>query len=422
MSAPMTNGIAISAAPGFDVVVVGGGPVGFASALALEQAGARVALLTGLTPGAPPFPDRGRTAALMQGSLGFLASLGIEREIEAASWPLAAIRMIDAKGGLLQAPTVTFRAIELGVDAFGRNVPNGKLVAILRARTAKSSVAIIDDLMSDARFGSGSVMVTLASGSSIEAKLAIAADGRRSKLRTLAGIEARQRETGQTALTFHVSHPRDHEDVSTEFHTREGPFTLVPLGPGLSSVVWVVAPRRGRQLLALDAKAFARAAERECRSMLGAFRLETEPGSVPLHHSIAARFTGARLALAGEAAHAFPPIGAQGLNLGLRDAADLGKLDLSGSDLSAALRRYDRARRIDARSRDLAVDLLNRSLLSGLLPVDGLRALGLTALQTLSPLRKVAMRLGMGLPPVTLADLPRLGREREARRGTIVEP
>ena len=379
----------------FGAVIVGGGPVGYAAALALAKTGASVCVITGQRAGVS-IPDFGRTAALMSGSLDFLDTLWVGEAIAKASWPLAAIRMIDAKGGLVRAPTTTFRAVELGKTEFGRNIRNSELVTILRAKAETMPITLIDDLFETAsRVGDG-VELRCAVGRPMRATLAIAADGRRSMLRQAAGIGASARDCRQTALTFHVAHPRDHEDVSTEYHTAEGPFTLVPLGPGLSSVVWVVRPERAKRLLALDDEAFALAAEQQCQSLLGSFTLRGKRGSTQLIDSMAERFALPGFILAGEAAHAFPPIGAQGLNLGLRDARDIGQLQLAGANLPSQLSRYDRVRRLDAATRSTAVDMLNRSLLSTFLPVDLVRAAGLAALGAFSPLRKAAMWLGMG--------------------------
>ena len=385
----------------FDVAVVGGGSVGYACALALARGGARVAIVTGRPADAGPPPDLGRTAALMRGSLEFLHTLGLEEEITAASWPLAAIRMIDAKRGLIRAPTVTFRALELGVGEFGRNISNAKLVELLRSKASNTvGLKIIDAEMLSMTLSSGAPVLSLSDDSEIDANWIVAADGRQSPVREAAGVTTRTWNYPQTAITFHVHHARDHEDVSTEYHTREGPFTLVPLGDRLSSVVWVVTPQRARSLLQLEDDAFALQAEHECQSLLGRFTLEGGRGAYPLGGLIADRFAMGRTVLAGEAAHAFPPIGAQGLNLGFRDAAEVGRLKLNSDPTSAAqhIERYDRSRRMDAASRTAAVDLLNRSLLTSFLPADMLRSAGLLALAGISPLRKLAMRTGMGQP------------------------
>jgi len=129
----------------------------------------------------------------------------------------------------------------------------------------------------------------------------------------------------------------------------------------------------------------------------------------------AREFAARRVALVGEAAHLFPPIGAQGLNLGLRDAVTIaeiaGDIHRLGGDIGDATAAYDRRRRPDIAGRTVAVDLLNRSLLSDFLPVQGLRGLGLYALDRIGPLRRAAMREGVA----PRAGMPALMRD-EANR------
>ena len=244
------------------------------------------------------------------------------------------------------------------------------------------------------------------------AKLAIGADGARSVCRAAAGITTRRRAYPQTALTFNLGHRRPHHDTSTEFHTETGPFTLVPLPGRRSSLVFVVDPAEVAGLAALSDTDMAEEIERRSHSILG--RVEVEPGRgvFALAVETAARFAARRVALVGEAAHVVPPIGAQGLNLGLRDAATLGELVVAahraGDDVGAAALtdRYERMRRADVTSRMVAVDLLNRSLLSAFLPLQGARGLGLFLMEQVGPLRRAVMREGV----IPAASQPRLMR------------
>jgi 2-octaprenyl-6-methoxyphenol hydroxylase len=202
-------------------------------------------------------------------------------------------------------------------------------------------------------------------------------------------------------MTFAVSHLRDHEDISTEFHTTGGPFTLVPAGDHQSTVVWMARIKDAERLLALDDTAFALAAERTCRSLLGKLTITSQRGAYPMGGLLAERFTVPGLALVGETGHAFPPIGAQGMNLGFRDAdtlADaLAKAFTKGEshELSSALSGWDADRRRDAGLRTAGVDMFNRSLITDLLPVSMARGLGLAALKGIPPLRRAVMRAGL---------------------------
>jgi 2-octaprenyl-6-methoxyphenol hydroxylase len=176
---------------------------------------------------------------------------------------------------------------------------------------------------------------------------------------------------------------------------------FVPLPGNRCSVVWVAAPKEAERLIALSDDELSEAAERQSHSILG--RVEVEPGRhlFPLAIEQPRQFAKARVALVGEAAHVVPPIGAQGLNMGLRDAADLadivGRAMASGEDPGSpqVLTRYDSVRRADVLSRTFVIDMANRSLLSDFLPMQSLRAAGLHLIGSIGPLRRLAMREGL---------------------------
>jgi 2-octaprenyl-6-methoxyphenol hydroxylase len=303
-----------------DIIVAGTGPAGLVTALALAEAGFSV-VLAGPSAGAS---DR-RTTALMKPSLDFLDRLGLLDAIRPQAAPLRAMRIVDATARLLRSPTVTFRAAEIGEEMFGMNIPNAHLNAVL-ADAVKDTAAIrpLPALVARWTPGDDAVEAALEDGTVVSAKLAAAADGRRSPAREAAGIEVKSWAAGQSALVLNFSHARPHHDISTEFHTEDGPFTQVPL-PGLrSSLVWVTRHGRAGELAALADDALSTMIETRMQSMLG--RVAVEPGGAgmrqvfPLASALPARFAARRIALIGEAAHVFPPIGAQGLNLGIRDA------------------------------------------------------------------------------------------------------
>jgi 2-octaprenyl-6-methoxyphenol hydroxylase len=381
-----------------DIIVAGTGPAGLVTALALAEAGFSV-VLAGPSAGAS---DR-RTTALMKPSLDFLDRLGLLDAIRPQAAPLRAMRIVDATARLLRSPTVTFRAAEIGEEMFGMNIPNAHLNAVL-ADAVKDTAAIrpLPALVARWTPGDDAVEAALEDGTVVSAKLAAAADGRRSPAREAAGIEVKSWAAGQSALVLNFSHARPHHDISTEFHTEDGPFTQVPL-PGLrSSLVWVTRHGRAGELAALADDALSTMIETRMQSMLG--RVAVEPGGAgmrqvfPLASALPARFAARRIALIGEAAHVFPPIGAQGLNLGIRDAGDLVRVAASHAQdpgAKAALSAYDRARRPDILARSSAVDMLNRSLLSAMLPAQAARAAGLSLLRVAPPLRAFFMREGL---------------------------
>jgi 2-octaprenyl-6-methoxyphenol hydroxylase len=256
------------------------------------------------------------------------------------------------------------------------------------------------------------VTVHLDGGGRVTARLAIGADGRRSLARAAAGIATDGRSYPQTALALNLTHSRPHHNISTEFHTRTGPFTLVPLPGNRSSLVWVVEPSEAVALGGQDEPTLADAIEARSHSILGKIGVEEGRGAFPLAIETALKFASNRIALIGEAAHVMPPIGAQGLNLGLRDAAAIAELVVdarrAGTDVGSPelLARYDATRRVDVASRTMAIDLLNRSLLSDFLPLAGLRGFGLYLLDRVGPLRRALMREGIA----PRAGTPRLMR------------
>ena len=399
------------ATPRFDVAVVGAGAAGLAAALAIAREG----IATALGGRHAPVAD-GRTVALLDGSVRFLAALGAWEAVAPHASPLCTLQIIDDTGSLFRPPPVRFQAAEIGLDAFGWNVESARLVESLRARArVQANLTLVEADSTAAVPGEAVTRIALAEGGAVAARLVVGADGGRSPLRAASGVRVRDWTYPQSAITTILAHDRPHRDVSTEFHTRSGPFTLVPLPGGhRSSLVWVTGEGAARRLAALDDAALGQAVERQARAMLGAMRVDGPRGLVPMRGLAVASPVAQRLALIGEAAHVFPPIGAQGLNLGLRDAATLRDVVLDaardGRDPGArpVLDAYARARRVDTAARTAAVDLLNRSLLTDLMPVDALRGLGLLVMGQLGPLRRLVMREGV---------VPRLGAP-ELMRGT----
>lgn len=393
----------------FDVAVVGAGPAGLSAALASAEAGWTTCLVG-------PLPDRsdGRTAALLGGSVALLERLGAWTALAPGAARLATLRIVDATGSLFRPPPTEFRADEIGLPEFGWNVENARLAAGLAEVARRASGLTWIEMLAAGSGPARPGTLRLADGEEIEADLVVAADGRGSALRRAAGIATREHRYPQSAFTTVLAHALPHGDASTEFHTRAGPMTLVPLPGRRSSLVWVTVPQHARRLAAAPDGEVARAVESAVGSLLGRMEVDGPRGAVPIASLSAERLTGERLALVGEAGHVLPPIGAQGLNMGFADIAALSRLlegaFRSGSDPGspALLSGYERARRADIRVRSLAVDGMNRALLSSFLPLDMLRGLGLGLLGGIGPLRRSVMRVAMpgGREPVSRGTAP----------------
>lgn len=373
------------------IAVVGGGLAGLAVALGVARTGRRVLLFDG-----DEAREDARTTAMLRPTIDMLRGWGVWADIEPESAPLRVMRIIDGSRRLVRAPTVSFSAQEIGEDAFGWNVPNAAAAQALRRAiddepTIERIPARVDaiDLTADrARlvFGDDEWVVPLVVG----------ADGGRSIVRRSANIGVWERAYPQTAIVTTFTHELPHGDVSTEFHTEHGPATQVPLPGDRSSLVWVTAPAEAQELAALAPERLSERIEDRLAHLLGRVTVDGAVGQFPMRTLRASAYAGQRAALVGEAVHAFPPIGAQGFNLTMRDVRTLIELQRDAADPGAAplLDAYDRERSRDAATRSLAVDVANRTLLDDGLAAQIGKAMGLGALRSIPQLREVVMREG----------------------------
>ncbi|HST95934.1 MAG TPA: FAD-dependent monooxygenase, partial [Microvirga sp.] len=218
-----------------DIAVVGAGAVGLSAALAFARDGYKTALIGGLD-----VRRDGRTVALLNGSVRFLEALGVWPAVASVAAPLETMRIIDDTGSLFRPPPAAFRAGEIGLDAFGWNIENVALVEKLaEAARVSESLTLLPEFATGFATDDAGASIMLADGAVIRAGLVVAADGRNSKLRQIAGISSQTWSYPQSAVTVILAHDREHRETSTEFHTRHGPFTLVPLPGRRSSLVWV---------------------------------------------------------------------------------------------------------------------------------------------------------------------------------------
>jgi 2-octaprenyl-6-methoxyphenol hydroxylase len=381
----------------YDAAVIGGGPAGLTAAIALAATGAKAALLARRV----PYADN-RTTALLGASTDLLERLEVWSRCRDKAAALRTMRLVDDTGRLIRAPEVRFTSDEIGLEQFGYNIDNRSLMLALEERAAElSNLTRIDDEAATIDPQDASVVVHTGNGEPLAARLVIGADGRQSPSRAAAGIGISRRDLHQSALTFNLSHSRPHHGISTEFHTAQGPCVFVPLPGNRSSVVWVSQTREAERLNSLSDEELSDAAERQSHSILGRVQLEAGRNVFPLTIERPDKFASHRVALVGESAHVVPPIGAQGLNMGLRDAADIA--DIAGNAISlgedpgspAVLARYQSARRADVASRLIAIDVANRSLLSDFVGMQSLRAVGMHLLGSFGPLRRLAMREGI---------------------------
>ena len=378
-----------------NVVVVGAGPLGLMAALALAKTVARVVLV------GPRAPVDGRTTAILNEGLAFLEELGVWDSLQAKTAPLRITRLVDGTNRLIRAPEARFDASELDLPAFGYNIQNSDLLAVLqKAINDHPIIEWHENLVEDCALD-GAPRLTLDNATHVEGALIVAADGRGSRLRNAAGIETKTWAYPQTALVMNLTHTRDHQNTSTEFHTETGPFTLVPLPDKQSSLVWVETPEKAAELKELSLEALSAEISEKSHYLLGDITVQSKPMAYPLSGLTALECGRNKTVLIGESAHVFPPIGAQGMNLGIRDIKVLNDLleeqsANSEDEVDDIVSQYSAARKTDIAVRTRAVDALNRSLLTDLLPVHLGRGLGLYALNKIPSARKFVMRQGLG--------------------------
>jgi 2-octaprenyl-6-methoxyphenol hydroxylase len=381
----------------YDAIVVGGGPSGLAAAALLAEGGLNIALVA-----AHKRESDARTVALMQPSIRLLNYMTLwPGTLAAVAQPLQKLTLVDDSGDFFTAPRLTFAADELGLEAFGWNIPLEQLCKALCDRAQDKRVQFITAIVAGLQVSSEAATLSLLEDSPIEGRIILAADGRDSVVRRASNIKTKTWTYNQSAIAATFAHSAGHGDISTEYLRPMGPLTTVPLPNRRSSLVWMDWPPRIAHLMGLTEDDFAGELQAAMHGELGLITDLQLRQAFPMRGLIASDFGGRRVVLIGEAAHLMPPIGAQGLNLNLRDAAMAAELVLdaahAGTDIGSddLIRTYAKFRREDVLPRQSIVHNFNRSLLLDFLPLNVARAAGVTIIGQLKPLRRYIMQQGL---------------------------
>ena len=395
-----------------DIAIVGGGIVGLTLAAALRPSGLRVAVIEAQTPEGAA--SRQRAYAFSPTSADIMKGLGLWPQVGPKICHFQQVRLSDGD----HPEVVKFSPQDLGDDSVFYGAEHGVLMEALQgAVQAAANIHYLSEatLTVTERHGER-VIATLTTPEgtrTLDAALVVAADGKQSPLRRQANIDAFGWQYWQSCITTVLEPEGDHQSTAYERFWPSGPFAILPLPGGRCQVVWTSPHEEAQAILNLPEAEFMAELERRYGSQMGKLKRLTPPALFPVQLMQCDRYIQPRLALVGDAAHSCHPVGGQGLNMGLRDAAALAEVLTAahhkGQDLGAVtvLRRYERWRRWENWVILSFTDTLTRSFSNQIAPIVALRRTGLWVLNHVSPLRHLALRLMTGrlgrVPKLALA-------------------
>lgn len=396
-----------------DVIIGGGGMVGLTLGLALAQAGLEVAVVDPIPPAkALDASFDGRVCALSYSSVRMLQALGVWPHLESDAQPINDILVTDAALGRAPSPfSLHFDSREIG-QPMGHIAENRhtRRALFAAAEEAENLSYIAPAALTGLDAEPGHVTAMLSNGERVRARLAVAADGRDSPMRSEMGIGTIGWSYPQWGIVATVEHEKPHNGTAYEHFLPSGPFAILPMTGNRSSLVWTEREDIAPKMMKLSEDAFDAEIARRFGAHLGATKAAGPRWSYPLRFHLARAYVKPRFALAGDAAHGIHPIAGQGFNLGLKDAAALAEvvvdaarlgLDIGGLD---TLKRYERWRRFDSVTMGLVMDGFNRLFSNDIAPLRFARDVGLGIVDSIGPLRRLFMRNAGG----DVGKLPRL--------------
>lgn len=390
-----------------DIVVAGAGYVGLATALAIASGAPQLSIV--VLDAAPEgvWEKDGRASAIAAAASRMLDELGCWDFLRDHAQPISEMIVTDSRTSDPVRPVfLTFDGDIAPGEPFAHMVPNVEMVRILRKRCAEAGIDVVQGVgvtgftRDDAK---AKVTINLADGRGIDAKLLIACDGVKSRLRDAAGIRTVHWDYGQSGIVATIKHERAHDGRAVEHFLPAGPFAILPLTGNRSSIVWTETTENAARLLRADPMTFELELVRRFGLHLGDIEAETAPRAYPLGLTLARDFVKDRFALAGDAAHGIHPIAGQGLNLGFKDAAALAQTIVEahrlGQDIGAldTLERYERWRRFDTVQMGITTDVLNRLFSNDIAPVRAARNIGLGLVDRMPGLKNFFIKQAAGM-------------------------
>lgn len=399
-----------------EVVIAGGGMVGLTLGIALAQSGVETIVIDGAPPAAvTDAAFDGRVSSFAPASRRMLEVLSIWEHVQPHAEPVLDIVVGDGtvRGGASTA-MLHFDHRDLGPDPLAHMVENRhfRMALDARARACPLLTVVAPARVMSVRPTASDIRVSLDDGREVRALLCVAADGRDSPIREACGIRTHGWPYRQAGIVTTVAHDLPHRGVAHELFLEAGPFAILPMRGKQSSIVWSENERLAQAYMALEPDAFAGELRQRFGDHLGEIRQVGPRWSYPLSLTLAQTYLADRVVLVGDAAHAVHPLAGQGLNLGLRDVAAIAETIVEARRLGldpgarSSLVRYEGWRRLDNTVFALSMDALNRLFSNDIVPLRGLRRLGIDLVDGLGPLKTAFMRQASG----EVGNVPRLLR------------
>ena len=389
-----------------DLVILGGGLVGMTLALAAARQGITSHVVDKADPAELTAEGvDGRASAISTASWNLFTNIGLAERLEPLGCPIASIAVTDG----MKPGRIDFQP-QAHEGSLGRMFANRDIrLALFEAAAAEPAITwhSRSEVTERERSPHGA-KVTLASGEVLEGSLLVGAEGRQSPTRQQAGLTVARWDYHHRAIVAGLFHEKPHGNVAWEIFYAAGPFALLPLldsadGQHRSALVWTVAERDGKGVMAMSDTAFVGEVRKRMGDIFGAIEIAAPRLSYPLGFHHAGRIVADRLALVGDAAHGIHPIAGQGLNLGLRDVGALVEVIADGMRLglepgdAQILARYERWRSLDIFSVAAMTDGINRLFgIPGRIP-SAIRRLGMGAVQRMPTIKRFFMDEARGV-------------------------
>ncbi|MEB3293878.1 MAG: FAD-dependent hydroxylase [Synechococcales bacterium] len=385
-----------------DIAIVGGGIVGSLMACALEGLGLRVILLEAAVQSAAV--ARGQAYSINLMSRQIFQDLGLWQELRSQIETYHQVQLSDGH----YSGRVTFSPSDIGQETLGYVAEHRVLLAALQKRlqTCQDVQWYWPAQVLATEFQQESALLTVNFGEKIQqfrSRLVIAADGARSPLREQVGIPTYGWQYWQSCVVAFIKPEQFHNHTAYERFQTEGPFAILPLPGNICRIVWTTSRTEADSILKLDKVEFLTALRKRYGDQMGELDLIGEPSVFPVRLLHSSRYVLPRLALIGDAAHCCHPVGGQGINLGIRDAAALAEVIAIAGERGEAfedltvLKRYERWRMKENLVILAFTDLLTRAFSNRILPVMIVRRLGLWLLESVQPIKSLTLKLMLGL-------------------------